>query len=538
MTNKKRVDKVVLVNIGAYREYGQIDEGLGVASVGLESIAAHLQNNDIPVTLIDQAMYGLSDEAVLTRIIAEQPSFIGFNPLINSRQQVGKLASRIKRILPETIVIIGGYDATFLSLTNPDYTDVDVIVRGKGEIPMVALATGTPASQIQGVSYRNGERVIDNLEQRAAHLSPDTLPQPRRENYAYLAEKQEPVSVYASYGCYYTCKFCSTPAFYPEGRIIRPLEDVLEEIDLLADHGINKFSFYDEDFYGLSKKSLERVTAIINRVKKREGTITFSFITTDGIRQAERLGYLHQWEGTVNRLYVGIEGGCDQALTGLGNASCVKSVRNAEAIETVRKYNLGLQIGFIMFNPYSTFDELEASARFLYDHHEAVNGISFFHHLRPYPGTVMYEQLREHGLLLEEALAQLDLHSSLPYHFKTDTDSGTEHMKNFARAICPTSGERAVCASDKLNNEIYSSLVGLGYGREIFNGSLAPDIVVTYREMRREISDIHYRFFTESLETFRNHEGKGFEEKKELYLQQLATYVPLLLEIKQELTQL
>jgi hypothetical protein len=235
---------------------------------------------------------------------------------------------------------------------------------------------------------------------------------------------------------------------------------------------------------------------------------------------------------------VGIEGGCDQALTELGNASCIKSVRNAEAIETVRRYNIALQIGFIMFNPYSTFDELETSARFLYDHHEAVNGISFFHHLRPYPGTVMYTQLREQGLLLEEALAQLDLHSSLPYHFKADLDSGNDNMKRFAIAICPTSREHAVCESDKLNNEIYSCIVRRGYGREVFrdNGETPiPAIVQKYRTLRTEISDIHYKFFTESLNAFRDHNGNGFEEKKELYLQQLATYVLLLREIKQEL---
>jgi radical SAM superfamily enzyme YgiQ (UPF0313 family) len=525
--------KVVLVNIGEYRKYGQIDEGLGVASVGLESIAAHLHINGVAVELLDQAMYTIDDSEVLARIVQQKPDIVGFNPLINSRKQVGELATRIKESNPATLIVIGGYDASFLSLTNKLYEDIDVIVRGKGEIPTLELAKGKNPEQIKGISYRKDGKVVENLEQRAD--APRQLPIPLRQNMNYLSENREPVSIYASYGCFYRCEFCSTPGFYAEGRTERDLESILKEISYLADNGIKRFSFYDEDFFGLNKRSLQRATKIVDKVKEIGGEITFSFITTQGIIQAEKHGLLQEWEGTVNRLYVGIEGGCDKALEGLGNLSCRRSSKNSEAIGIVRGYNVGLHIGFIMFNAYSSFEELEASARFLHDHDEAANCISFFHHLRPYKGTAMYDRLKEDGLLIEEeALTEMDLHSSLPYHFRVDVESGNERIKDFARAICPVSGEDVVCESDKLNNEIYLGLVRMGQGKAIFDEDDAPGVVVRYRDLRKKISNLNYRFFVDSLKLYRDGDGQGFEQIRGVYLDSLRGHVQELRAIKGE----
>jgi anaerobic magnesium-protoporphyrin IX monomethyl ester cyclase len=525
--------KTVLINLGKHREYEQIDEGLGLASVGLESIATHLKNNGEEVLVIDQAMNGLDSEEILKQIIEQKPDHIGLNPLINFRKESGKIARKVKERSPKTTIIIGGYDATFLSLDHPLYEFIDVIVRGKGEVPLLKLAQGRKLEEIQGIAYRTETKIIDNLEKRAESLLPENLPIPNRQNLEYLAERQEPVSIYASCGCIYNCEFCSTPRFYPEGRVERKLEDVLEEIDFLADNGIKKFSFYDEDFFGVNKAALERATKIIEKIKERVGTITFSFITTQGIHQAEKYDLLHKWEGTVNRLYVGVEGGCDKALKGLGNDSCKRSEKNSKAINIIRNYNLGLHIGFIMFNAYSTFEELNDSAQFLYAHNEAVNGISFFHHLRPYKGTAMYDKLKKEGLLKEkEALSEIDLHSSLPYNFKKDLDEGNEKIKSFAKAICPTSNEQEVSESDRLSNEIYMGIVNLGYGKEIFNDNEAPEIVEKYRDIRKDISNLNYEFFNDSLKLFRDCEGEGFVERKETYLVALGSYVSELKEIK------
>lgn len=532
--------KVALVNLGDGRNYSQIDEGLGLASAGLEWIASFLEYNNVPTKIIDQSMYDLTEEDVIKKILKSGAEIVGFNPLSNSRSSFHKIVEKIKERRPEITVIIGGYDATFRPLTA--YKDVDFLVRGRGEKAMLEIARsvveGRDCLDIPGVVYKKGNsQVVENLGQRAESLSLEQLPLPKRQNIKYLIKFDETVSIVSSIGCDYHCKFCSTPAMYPEHRQERPLNLILQEIDYLSKSGVKRLSFWDEDFFGYSKASMERANTTVQHVKKLGGIITFSFITAPGIIWAERLGYLKLWEGTVNRVYLGVEGGCNTALDRLGKESCRSARVNKNVIQTIRKYNIGLQIGFIMFNPYSDFQELEESANFLYRNNEAVNMISLCHHLRPYPGTEMYNQLRNDGLLIEEESdAEIDRYVDLPYHFKCDLNTG-RNMKDFAVAMGEISADDRVGESDRLNNEIYMRLVELDFAKKIFSNEETVEVVQKYRILRREISDLNFNFFMYFLKIFRNNDEIRFGgELKEKYLSQLGEFLPKLRQIKREVS--
>lgn len=530
-----KMTRITLVNIGEQRKYGQIDEWMGLGSVGIESIATYCADaNDVIV--IDQANEGLTYDQIYESIIENGSDIVGFNPMIQSREDVGKLARRIKESLPNTTIVIGGYDSTFLELGSSFYDSIDVIVRGKGEIAVNELAKyqrgEVGLEEIQGIAYRADGKILENLEQRAEELSVKELPIPSRNNLNQIVKNNDPVSIYAGTGCRFKCDFCSTPRFVSSGRIERKLEDVLLEVETLAEEGITKFSFYDEDFFGVTENELRRADKIIEKVNEVEGMITFSFITTQGIHNAAKYGFLEKWDDKVNRMYVGVEGGCDIALSRLGNNSCRSSSKNARAIELVREQNIGLQVGFIMFNAYSDWEELEDSAKFLYDNDEAIMGTSFFHHLRPYKGTVMYDKLERENLLLESALDQMDLHADLPYVFKNDHDG---YLRRFAEAICPSTGEKEVYESDKLNSEIYARLVALGLGQDLFHERL--DIKTKkYGEVRDQISDLNYNFFMDSLNEFKYNEGKNFNSLRRDYLFDLGNSIITLKEIKEELS--
>ena len=528
--------KVGLVNLGDGREYGQIDEGLGLASVGLEWIAAYLEKNGVQVEIIDQSMYGLSENEVVERIVQSKADIVGLNPLSNSREICQRIIAKVKEKRPTVISIIGGYDATFNKLEH--YQGIDLLIRGRGEKAMLAISQylknrKTPEN-IQGVAYRTKNGVVENIDQRAKALPLDQLPLPKRQNLEYLRESGEVAGIVTGYGCSFNCAFCQTPVMYTEGRQERPLELVLEEIDYLIKGGVKKFSIWDEDFFGLRKAEMERADQIIQYIKKQGAVITFVFITAPGANLAERRGYMPKWEGVVERLYIGVEGGCKHALNALGNWSCTRPELNQRAIQTVREYNIGLQIGFMMFNPYSTFEELTESAEFLYSNNEAANSISFFHHLRPYPETAMYNKLKENGLLIEEqAQKEIDRYVDFPYHFQHDRQSGTTKMKDFAVAMGGLSSDKRVSESDRLNNEIYMGIVRQGYGKEIFiEGDSDIELVQRYKILRKKISDLNFNFFMDSLKAFRDSNRVGFDKLQAEYLAKIEQNLPQLRQIK------
>ena len=137
-------------------------------------------------------------------------------------------------------------------------------------------------------------------------------------------------------------------------------------------------------------------------------------------------------------------------------------------------------------------------------------------------------------MIEEEAEAEIDLHASLPYHFKADLNSGSEKMKNFAKAICPTSANLLVSESDRLNNEIYMDLVKKSLGKEIFSTD-GSGIVEEYKETRMKVSQLNYDFFLQSLDVFRRDNSQDFGELRDHYLEELGSYVLQLRKIKKSI---
>lgn len=543
--------KVCLVNIGDSREYGQIDEGLGLASSGLEWIAGVLKKNGCDVNILDQSFNGLNDYEVVKRIQTMAPDIVGFNPLCSHRTRVQDIALQVKKVCENIITVIGGYDATFLPLER--YAGIDYIVRGRGELAMLELVnviSDETRTRLVGVATRILSGTEEHLEERAISLPLDQLPIPyRSDDYLReIVERNEPVSLVASVGCDWDCAFCSTPQMYPSGRQERPLNDVLREIDELVSKGVKKFSFWDEDFFGKRKPNIARADEIVQYIKNVKypdgsvgGVITFSFMTSPGMVLAERMGLLPKWEGTVNRIYIGIEGGCREALLNLGNKSCLNPDTNAKAVSIIRQYQIGLQYGFIMFNPYSGFEELENSAKFLLDNELAATGISFLHRTRPYPGTEMYSQLHNEGLLIDQvATGEVDVFKGLPYYFKSDLEKGT-NIREFALAMARVNSDRRLNEVEQLVNEIDTRFAAEGILREVFESwetchkPMIPDdraLIRNYRELRKDVGKLNYDFFMQCLEVFRDNEGKGIDEIIGSYFGELDLMIAALNEIK------
>ncbi|MBD3330576.1 radical SAM protein [Candidatus Peregrinibacteria bacterium] len=499
------------------------------------------------MSILDQSFEGLFDDEVVAEIQRMAPDIVGLNPLSNQRSQVQNIALQIKTSCG-AVTVIGGYDASFLPLD--DYDGVDYLVRGPGVLAMTdlvdSLANKTRIS-IQGVASGNKSGIDEKMEQTGENFSLDQLPMPYRSDQYLedLVARNEPISIVASVGCDWGCDFCSTPQMYPKGREERPLVDVLNEIDHCLSKDVKKFSFWDEDFFGKKGENIERANIIIQHIKRAGAIITFSFITTTSVIQAERMGMLPQWEGTLNRLYIGVEGGCKEALIGLGNKSCRNPKINGRAVDLVREHEIGLQIGFIMFNPYSTFEELEKSAKFLKDHNESCISMSYFHHLRPYPATNIYKKLNESNLLLEDsANVEIDRHTDIPYHFQNDLVNNETRMRDFAMEMGKISKLPSLAESDKLMNEIYMRLVARGISKHVFNDSSGIEKILpikslksirTYKRLRGFASKLNHNFFMDSLALFRDSEGAGFKDLADKYVSDIENILVELRELKASL---
>jgi hypothetical protein len=99
-------------------------------------------------------------------------------------------------------------------------------------------------------------------------------------------------------------------------------------------------------------------------------------------------------------MLLGLEGGCQSVLDTYNKS--IKLKRNFEIVRLLRRHNIIFEVGYIMFYPYITFNELRKNALFLCQINESCVFKYLAEYLELYPGTSFVEQLKRKNLLLSE----------------------------------------------------------------------------------------------------------------------------------------
>ena len=182
--------------------------------------------------------YSLKNETVqdLIRDIKEfQPDFLLLNaatPTLNS--DLAPLEA-VKREFPNIKTIVKGAHFNILAKESLEsFPALDIAIMGEAELTLKDILSGLPLAEIQGITYRNGNTIIQN-ERRPFNEKLDELPYPARDlidNNLYkrpdTGELQAVIKV--SRGCPFHCFFClATPVSGAKVRYRSP-ENILGEI--------------------------------------------------------------------------------------------------------------------------------------------------------------------------------------------------------------------------------------------------------------------------------------------------------------------
>lgn len=161
-------------------------------------------------------------------------------------------------------VVMGGIHATALPEEAARY--VTTVFTGEAESEWPRVISDFENATIQ--PRYNGGRP-----------SMDLMPVPRHDLFheGYLFN-----TVQTTRGCPYKCDFCSVHTFNGNKHRLRPVEDILDEIEQFPD---KLMGFVDDNFYGYSTKSKEHSYAVlegmIERGIKKEWFIQASFNIAD-----------------------------------------------------------------------------------------------------------------------------------------------------------------------------------------------------------------------------------------------------------------
>jgi len=282
-----------------------------VYPIGISYLQTYLKRF-LPEFIIELFDINLKSVADLASILErEQPDYIGVSLRnidgANSLDRTSFIPGYSEiidtiRAHSKAVVIIGGagfsiYPEKLLTILRPDYGIV-----GEGEESLrrllVTLADGGDTSQIEGLAYFSGDKVIVNSHKnylKSLELNFND------ELSDFYWERSGMLNIQTKRGCCYNCIYCSYPII--DGRQVRTLDTdlivgTLER--LYKEKGINYVFFTDSVFNIYNKYNIELAEKIIKSGIKVNWGAYFSphNLTDDILELFKRSGLKHIEFGT------------------------------------------------------------------------------------------------------------------------------------------------------------------------------------------------------------------------------------------------
>ena len=327
---------------------------------GLMYIASYIREAGIDVRVLDLKQMQFEKPSLLRRSIAEiqhvvkqivresAPKYVGITSTTISYVPAIEVASAIKEASPETNIVIGGVHVTFTPYeTLNECPWIDIVVRGEGEQPMLAIAEGKPLSEIDGISYRSNGKVVNNPDTKP--LSPNEIPVPAYDlldmnKYAYVV-------LMCTRGCPHKCSFCELPDIHGRKIRYRKADDISRELELVLSLNPNLEIRYEDEFMGLK---MERTKEILNLVTSKNVGQFRAATRPDGVN--DELLKLLKKAGCTN-LYIGMESGSDEVLS--LNRRGITVFKILEMAKMFERNEMLFHGGFILGLPGETKETLE-----------------------------------------------------------------------------------------------------------------------------------------------------------------------------------
>ena len=362
---------------------------------GLGILAAILRNAGYRVKVIDVNGLRISEDEVLEEILSVSPKIIGIGGLITTYGWVKRVTHRLREILPDVKIMLGGSVGTSIVETAFSNLAIDVIALAEADDTVLelvpALLDNKPLNDIAGLAYfENGKVVRTELRPMIQDLN--RLPLPAWDMFpmeTYLANPVvgvgKDIDIISSRGCPFPCRYCYR--IFGRRYRARSAQHVVSEIEKLkTDYDIDFISFQDDCFV-IDKKRVFEICDLLD-TKGLSESIRWSCtgrVTVCDLDMMQRM----KASGCVS-ISFGIESGSETILREMGkNASLDQAER---AILNARKARVRTPVSFMIGYPGETRETVMETVEFCKRINIPLGALMF---TAPYPGTPLYDEVKD-----------------------------------------------------------------------------------------------------------------------------------------------
>ena len=373
-------------------------------------ILTALLKNEFDFHILDANVDDLSDAECETRLRSLNPVAVlvsGFGT--EYHRQYHTAFAIAKRANPNVVTILGGVYPTVLGEEAIKDTNIDYLFIGHAEervanfMHLILSQNKSGLESFSGIVYRDasGTPVWNPVQSYIADVKKLTKPdyslmnisrylQATSKDYQFNSKRLS-APLLSSFGCSYNCSFCASRTISGRGVVLRPVEDVFEEIELLkSNYGVENLIIIDDCF--LADRT--RAEAILNGFISRKYSLTWKAASFSAWHIDDRLLELMKKSGCT-QITISVESGNQRVVQKIMH----KPLKLEIVPGIVKKCKeLGIDIGanFVIGSPGETWDEIRDSFKFA---EYCDFDLAHFHIATPLPKTELFEICKRDNLL-------------------------------------------------------------------------------------------------------------------------------------------
>ncbi|MFQ5646956.1 MAG: B12-binding domain-containing radical SAM protein [bacterium] len=378
---------------------------------GFATIARLLEDDGHEISVLDIYAHGfLRDEVEkrLNQLSVDCICITGFSS--SCYLYVVWLAKEIKKRY-QVPVIVGGLLASYHFNFLLSKGTIDICVIGEGERTVVDLFRNfNRLSVVKGISYRDKGGIKQN-QPRELIDNLDILPLPNFERWPMerytmvkmyaddpsnryeffygenAPELQSNMTLLSGRGCSYKCAFCS-PSY--NSLRLKSMGKLMEEIKFLKDSYQIKAVYFVDELLIVNKK---RTMEFCREIKK----LDLFWNGQSRINNLDRETLLALKESKCLSLAVGVESGSDKILKAMKKG--ITREQSLKVLREVKEARMHLKILLMFGYPGETKETLSETASLIKKAGLPPRRLNW---TTPLPGSELYEQVKQRGLITDE----------------------------------------------------------------------------------------------------------------------------------------
>jgi anaerobic magnesium-protoporphyrin IX monomethyl ester cyclase len=371
--------------------------------IAVGTLAGYLKMHGINTRVFDEQVQVLTP-SILRELVQEQeaPYIFGISCMTAHVASAYRMAAMIKSEYPDSIVIAGGIHPTALPEEPLRTGHVDFVVRGEGEVALLELYRTIRSDQdprnLASLSFHDGDRFVHNPE---GPMLPDLDELPMFPFDLFSHPRYDLGFLVSSRGCPYKCAYCSQRMMTGTTYRYKSAQRVIQELDVL----INKYNrrivtFYDDNFCIKKRRVLELCDLIVDANFHKRCKF---LLQTRADNFPEDLAPILAESG-FTMVGFGMETGSDRIANLIGKGETVQ--QHLDAVELAKRYNMQVMLYMINGLPTETKKDRYKSFEIIM---KTRPHAPKFNNLIPYPGTPMFDDLKQSDRLrIEENWTNFD----------------------------------------------------------------------------------------------------------------------------------